>query len=169
MDTIPFILQLIQKNSIIYSIIISGNLNVDGAMDSAHVQYSSERAIYFTNFQLCENEAFDVMIIKDDTGFSLTICGIPKYYYERADYYFGQKTVYENALPKLRELNLAPELESHPYVQKLKYKYKIEKFVPPALITAITGSDCISIQFGDTVLDYMDMDKKVQKYLNSGN
>jgi hypothetical protein len=147
MDTIPLFLQLIQSHTLLFSVIMTGNIqSFDGKYDGK-VYYPTEMGVYLSNFKLTENDVFDVVLVTlmPDGTVNVSMFTDSSKYYDNPETYFGTETIYSQIEYLFNEKGIKIK---HPF------QYVFRDFVPPVFILseiAVTGY-YVHLSFGDAVL-----------------
>jgi hypothetical protein len=99
MDSIPYFLTLIKKNTLLYSIIISGNLSSINEQTEHKYAFYTDKGVELYDFKLTEQDIFKSVLISDIDDEIIMIINPYKddYFLKNVDY-FGKKTIYADGM-----------------------------------------------------------------------
>lgn len=139
MDTLPYFFSLIKSNSLIYSILISGNLNFTENTDNKlKYEYLSENLLEIYNVSFSEEDVFDKITFEYlDNDLLFSFKSKSKKYIENYAFYFGNETIYSNYKDEIVNKSI---LLKHPYT--FKYEY-LDKKIEIRLIEGVDGCKII--------------------------
>ena len=147
MDTIPFFLQLIQANTLLFSAIMTGDIHSLKDNYDGNACYLSEMGVRLSNFRLTENDVFNVVYITltPECTVDVSMFTDDSKYYDKPEIYFGKKTIYSEVEDLFIERGLRLP---HPF------QYIFRDFVPPAYISSdfAATSYYVHLSFGEAVL-----------------
>jgi hypothetical protein len=127
MDSIPIFLQIIKSNTLIYSIIMTGNLSLIRDNYAGKYDFASPNYVTLNNFVLTDDDFFEeICIRKSETGIDVSFKSLDTKYFTKHTYYFGEKTIYSP---------FEKAIEAKGIVIKHPLSYQFNEFMPVVNVT----------------------------------